>query len=765
MLNHPILRKRRASRLRKDAPRSRPTLEVLEDRLAPAVYTVNTTQDLSIAAGVNNATGVINGTNGVVTLRSAIQAANSTTGPNTINLALPGTYAITLHGTAGETDNQAGEFSIFPTTPSGDLSLINTSGGAITVDGGGNNRVFDINASNTNNPATHFKVTMQGFTITNGKAFDAANPDGPNGSGGGIRDQGNQSLTLTNMVITNNSASADGGGISMENSVDTPWTLELNNTTVSNNNAGDAGGGIDEDGAGRVNINNSTITGNTTVNQGAGIWLDAATGSGNTAILTITRSIISDNTALNGPTGGIGNAGTNAFVPATGPVVTGAVSIIDSTVANNFSGGAATGGGGFGDEGGTGTLVILNSTFVGNSSTQGGGGVQESGPSTTINDSTFTGNSTLQEGGGLDITSASFILNNSIVAGNLSNGGTMNFAGVNPDVVGAVTTGNGNFIGIGGPGLTGITDGSNGNKIGTAAAPLNPLLGPLQNNGGPTPTKAPLLGSPVIDAGVNGAIPADTTTDQRGFPRIVNNTVDIGAVEFQNASLAVSVVPASSTVALGGTASFAIKVTNTSGNGLPADNSTVLVTLPAGLSATSPLSFTVGALAAGQTATFTVTGTATALGKQTITALVTSPDTNPFSASGSGAVTVNASTAASTAVKITGISDSYTLFSQVEKVTAQVTSGGVPVTTGDVTFTDGGQTQTVAVGSGGTATATFTFQLLQGKEQPNAHTVSAAYNDATTFASSTTSATAGATTQNYLFQLYFDYLLLLALGL
>jgi hypothetical protein len=469
-------------------------------------------------------------------------------------------------------------------------------------------------------------------------------------------------------------------------SSDTPWTLTLNNSTVSNNSAGDAGGGIDEDGAGRVNINDSTITGNTTVNQGAGIWLDAATGSGNTAILTVTGSLISSNTALNGPTGCISNSGANAFVPATGPTEKGAVNIIGNTVASNFSGGTATGGGGFGDTGATGTLVILNSTFVGNSSTEGGGGIQENGPSTTINDSTITGNSTLQEGGGLAITSAAFVLNNTILAHNLSNGGTMNFAGVNPDVLGAVTSGSGNFIGIGGPGLTGITNGSNGNKIGTAAAPLDPLLGPLQNNGGPTPTEAPLLGSPVLGAGVNGVLPPGTTADQRGFPRVVNTAVDVGAVEFQDASLAVSVSPTSSTVALGNTASFAIKVTNTSGNALPADNSTVLVTLPAGLTAT-----------------------------------------------------------------------------QVEKVTAQVTSGGVPVTSGQVTFTDGGQSQTVGVGSAGTATATFTFKL--GQEQPNAHTVDAAFSDGTAFAASTTSTTPGATTSQYLFQLYLDFLLLKAFGL
>src|SRR5260370_1312301 len=57
--------------------------------------------------------------------------------------------------------------------------------------------------------------------------------------------------------------------------------------------------------------------------------------------------------------------------------------------------------------------------------------------------------------------------------------------------------------------------------------PRNPLLGALQDNGGPTPTMALLTGSPAVDAG------DDTLTDpdQRGFPRPSGSHVDIGAFE------------------------------------------------------------------------------------------------------------------------------------------------------------------------------------------------------------------------------------------
>jgi hypothetical protein len=69
--------------------------------------------------------------------------------------------------------------------------------------------------------------------------------------------------------------------------------------------------------------------------------------------------------------------------------------------------------------------------------------------------------------------------------------------------------------------------------LGTAANPLDPHLGPLQDNGGPTPTLALLPGSPALDVGDNSARSATGPLDQRGqgFARVANGTVDIGAFE------------------------------------------------------------------------------------------------------------------------------------------------------------------------------------------------------------------------------------------
>ena len=84
-----------------------------------------------------------------------------------------------------------------------------------------------------------------------------------------------------------------------------------------------------------------------------------------------------------------------------------------------------------------------------------------------------------------------------------------------------------------------FTNGVNGDIVGTLAAPVDPLLGPLQDNGGPTQTILPDADSPAINAGSN---PDGLATDQRGtgFARELEGTADIGAVEREAGSLVVT---------------------------------------------------------------------------------------------------------------------------------------------------------------------------------------------------------------------------------
>ncbi len=425
-----------ASGRRKASPatrqRVRPRLEYLEDRLVPAVIDVTTLTD---------------GT-GPGTLRSAIAQANANDAAgdtnNTINLTVAGTYNIGQSG--------LGALQIFTNATTGQsglsLTIQNTSGGSIAISGNNQTRVFDINPNDINGGTTPNgvilgAVTINGVTIENGVAQAG---DTQVGSGGGIRDQGSVDLTLNNDLITNCSATADGGGISMEqpgNLASTKWKLNLNNTTVSNCHAGDAGGGVEEDGTGFVNITNSMISDNTCLNQGAGVWLDAI--NGGTAALTVTNSLVTGNTAgMLG--GGLGNAGN------------GAVSILNSTIQNNFTPGF---GGGFADQNNLGALAVQNSLFLNNSAGTNGGGIQE-GNGLTITNSEIKGNAAgmngampigtsggkpnavMGSGGGLFVNGGTLLLTNSTVADNTA---TLNGGGIELQTTGASAIRNTSIVG------------------------------------------------------------------------------------------------------------------------------------------------------------------------------------------------------------------------------------------------------------------------------------------------------------------------------
>ena len=173
----------------------------------------------------------------------------------------------------------------------------------------------------------------------------------------------------------------------------------------------------------------------------------------------------------------------------------------------------------------------MNSTISGNTAADdgAGGGIQNgAGGSLNLLNVTIAANGA-GHGAGLEIssTAANTSLVNTIVAGNTNVQSTLP-----GDVFGMVDADSvSNLIGDG-SNLTGISDGAGGNQIGTDTAPMDPVLGPLQFNGGSTFTHLLLTGSPAIDAGQNsGAPPVDQRGGQRPLP--FGGNVDIGAVELQ----------------------------------------------------------------------------------------------------------------------------------------------------------------------------------------------------------------------------------------
>jgi hypothetical protein len=238
-------------------------------------------------------------------------------------------------------------------------------------------------------------------------------------------------------------------------------------------------------------------------------------GIANSGTLTLTNSTIVSNTAANSG-GGVFNIGTLALTN------------------NTLSGNSAGSGGGIAI-GSPGTATLVNSTVNGNTARwYGGGGIYNDG-TLTVTNSTLSGNTTANaanSGGGIDnLYGATLTLANTVVAGNT--------ATIGPDCIGgSLTSGGYNLLGIS-DGCSGLTNGVNGDQVGTFGTPLDPRLGPLQDNGGPTWTMAPQPGSPALDA-----VPAASctlTADQRGQPRPdpldSSGACDIGAVEVQDIPL------------------------------------------------------------------------------------------------------------------------------------------------------------------------------------------------------------------------------------
>jgi hypothetical protein len=305
-------------------------------------------------------------------------------------------------------------------------------------------------------------------------------------------------------------------------------TVNISNLTISNSRA------IGADGANGTVLHPNGFPGGG--GQGGGGF--------NSGTLLMTNCTFAGNSARGGKGGdalGIaGDGGAGGTGDGAALYNQGTLTLVNSTFSGNFSTGAdggvgSTGGNGGSADGGCifnhGTLTLVNCTVSANSVVSGNGGSGDADG----------GNGGDSRGGGLfhDAASSSMI-QNTIVAGNSATGGSggsggatdgANGSGFGPDVFssGAVASLGYNLIGN-------ATDSSG---FGATGDQLNvdPKLGPLADNGGPTKTTALRVGSPAIDKGKGFGL----TTDQRGQPRpyddqnIPNATggdgSDIGAYE------------------------------------------------------------------------------------------------------------------------------------------------------------------------------------------------------------------------------------------
>ncbi|HSP17686.1 MAG TPA: hypothetical protein VLV78_23275 [Thermoanaerobaculia bacterium] len=377
-------------------------------------YTPTTFTDPAIAslASVNSATGVITGGpgNGLVSLRSAVIAANATGGSNSITL-LAGTYQLsvapvmsgtlgtgTFHKAAYDTGANLALTGSFDVTCN--LTITGAGSGSTIIDGGGANagsnhdlifmfNPYNISLNKSAVPAG-INATLTGLKLQNGKNqgddgtnglapggaiwFDAGFNAGPTGSG---------KLTISDVIFDSNTGNTgggaivvwDGGTVDISNStfsnnsaVTTPaWganasggamvlttpapggTVTLTNVAFTGNHANDGGGLRSFSGVTtyQLAIHGGSFTGNIAAIEGGGLIADFATIDGNT--------VISGNTATSGNAGGI--EGRHLTI--------GAGTVISGNTAGQSGGGVVAGGG----------STITRSSITTNTAGMSGGGI------------------------------------------------------------------------------------------------------------------------------------------------------------------------------------------------------------------------------------------------------------------------------------------------------------------------------------------------------------------------------------------------------
>jgi uncharacterized repeat protein (TIGR01451 family)/CSLREA domain-containing protein len=644
---------------------------------AGATYHVNSTddtpdKDVGAAACADDS--------GHCSLRAAIMQANHTPGADTI-IVPAGTYRLTRSG--NDDDAAQGDLDV-----TDDLTIQGAGSGSTSVDGNGGvtgDRVFQILSSAKD-------TSLSGLTIRAGQKISSTFDEG-----GGLLWEGtnNGSLRLSDVVFLNNSANY-GGGLSLR--YGPAVSVDLEKVVIRANRAMvGAGGGMVVDfgsGFGNFLLNNSQVYSNTAFQSGGMELFSPAT---QMAPLRIDHTDIYSNT-VTGIAGGIEAAAGSAQFPLQifnshidhnrayqggGMTIGRHVVLSQTTVASNT---AVNQGGGLYANGGNVSADIAQSTLSGNTAQVGGGiYVEHSFLASivfTLTNSTLSGNSASHDGGGLYANGGALQLFNDTVAANQVAAPQGDpYAGLGGGVyisptavitaVSTIIADNIHRYGASAP----VPDDCQGtiipklfNLIETIAGCAfgvprfgnitgqDPLLGPLQFNGGPTQTQALITGSLAIDPGGNHcSTPTGDvlTVDQRGFVRPYGAYCDIGAYEFApEADLSVGQHDSPDPVLVKARLSYTVTITN---NGPSLATGVVLTdTLPVSVSlraaaatqgsclGTITIICNLGSLASGTHITVTVAVTPTTGGLITNMVTVTANEFDPAVANNTASETTAA---------------------------------------------------------------------------------------------------------------------------
>jgi hypothetical protein len=414
-------------------------------------------------------------------LRQAILDANAMAGADVVTFQAGLTGTITL---------TSGEIRI-----TDDLDVVGPGANILAISGNKSSRIFLVD----DHTVRVLDVTISGLTMTEGEESELGWV-----YGGAVFVNG-EDLTLLSTVISESFAfpfgattKGLGGGVA---SLGGNLRIELSILRDNGVSWGSLSGRPSEGAnlfvqGGSLMLVDSTLSGGLG-DVGSGVFLEGGTH-------VIHRTTIAGNIAL---------FGAGAGIMVIGPAE---LDVVESTISGNDGGGLYL------DP--TAVVRVVNSTISGNVNAVQAAGAVVAGGTLDLRLTTVSGNSATE--GNLSVyTGGTLNLDHAIVAN-----------GTTQDLFRERGTINAVFSLVEAPGSA-----INGTNVHNLFG-MDPILGPLADNGGPTQTHALLPGSPALDAG-NPLIPNPPLTDQRGpeFARIQNGRVDLGSFESQQAAVAVEV--------------------------------------------------------------------------------------------------------------------------------------------------------------------------------------------------------------------------------
>lgn len=394
------------------------------------------------------------------------------------------------------------------TLTSGEVVAV-TYGHDLTIVGSGQAVVQTTPGARVMRVLSDTKAHIEHLTITGG--------DNVPWVGAGIYQEGVGLLELVNVTVTGN-VGGGGAGAFSEGAAAVIGSTITDNHAVAPANP-NWGGGVYA--TGDLMVIDSEVSGNISNGDGGGIyaWGDIA----------VSDSRIVGNEARGGTPNTTGGGG-GIFTRETGQFGTSNVVVARSTIADNTAAGE---GGGISAAD---AVTVAASTLHGNTATVIGGAVAAA--EATFTNATLSGNTAGRRGGAVIVGDGSATLQFATVVGNAAEEGASLYG--DATLHGTVLAG-----AVGGDHCEGGTVVSTGSNLaddvscalvagGDQQAPgLDPVLGPLADNGGPTVTHLPLAASPLLDAVPVAACGPAGAVDQRGEARPVGPACEIGAVEVQ----------------------------------------------------------------------------------------------------------------------------------------------------------------------------------------------------------------------------------------